>query len=175
MALKVESGHGLVYLSQIVEPDAISDIPESLVKKIAKSLDDWGFNLSLPVVCLTEEEEKYQLITGLPIYRAAKESGIKQIWVLLIAQKSSEVEEAVKQVQLQSSLNERIVESGNLDKFMDFLNDSKSPLTSIPGIKEGYARLIKAKRPFTSVDEMRRKLGPKRSINWFRSYQEMSK
>ncbi len=172
MSVKVQSGYGLLYLSQILEPNGLSDIPQKTTDKIIKSLNDWGFNLSLPIVCLTQEEERYRLLTGLPIYKAAKEAGLKQIWVLLIAQEASTAEEVIEQVQLQSKLNEKLIEPEDLDEFLEFLNAKESDLTSIPGIKEGYAKLIQEKRPFDSIDEMKQKLGPKRSMNWFKAYQK---
>lgn len=172
MARKVESGHGLVFLSQIVEPSVKSNIANASIDAVAKSLTEWGFNFSLPVACLTDEEDRYCLLTGLPIYEAAKKAGLKQIWVFLVASQRSDAEKVVEQMQLQSQLNEQLVGSDDLEAFRDFLNNDKSQLTSISGIKDGYAKLIKEKRPFSSVEDMQKKLGVKRSLNWLKAYKK---
>jgi hypothetical protein len=173
MATKIESGHGLLYLSQIIEPKEKSEAPKTTLRKVSGSLSEWGFNLALPIVCLTDEEEKYRLLTGLPIYEAAQEAGLKQIWVFLVAAKQEDAEKAIAEAQFQSGLNERIIELDDLEKFRDFLNNNKSPLTSIPGIKDGYAKLIKNERPFNSISEMKKKLGAKRCLNWLKGYKKV--
>jgi hypothetical protein len=173
MKNQIESGHGLLYLSQIVEPAEKSNTSKSSIDAISKSLADWGFNFALPVVCLSNEEEKYQLLTGLPIYEAAKKAELKQIWVFLIALNQQDAEKVIEQVQLQSSLNEQLIGSVDLDEFRSFLSNDRSRLTEIPGIKVGYAKLIKEKRPFASVEDMQKKLGVKRCANWLKAYKKV--
>jgi hypothetical protein len=174
MAIKIESGHGLLYLSQIVEPEAGSNTPKNEIDRIAKSLNEWGFNLVLPLACLADEEEKYRLLTGLPIYEAAKQAGLKQIWVCLVATRRPDADKAVEEAQFQSSLNARLIGSEDLEEFRQFLNDAKPALlTSIPGIKDGYAKKIKEQRPFNSVEEMHSKLGAKRPLSWLKAYVNM--
>jgi hypothetical protein len=171
MAIKVESGHGLLYLSQIVEPQSKSDARKDDLENISKSLRDWGFNLALPIACLADEAEKYQLLTGLPIYEAAKQAGLKQIWVCLIGTKRPDAEKAIGEARLQSNLNERLTGSEDLEEFRQFLNNAESSqLTSISGIKEGYAKKIKERRPFDSLEEMHKKLGSKQPLGWLKAY-----
>ena len=170
MTNKIESGYGLLYISQIVEPHVQSNANSSSINKLTKSFNTWGFNLSLPIVCLTDEEERYLLLTGLPIYEAAKKSDVKQIWVLLIAEKQPKAEKVIDEIDFQSSLNERLILPESLEEFREFLNDEKSPLVEISGIKEGYAKLIRSERPFNSIEDMKKKLGAKRCLNWFKAY-----
>jgi hypothetical protein len=172
MVSKIENGHGLLFLSQILAPLEESNIPKSKIDKISESCSSWGFNLSLPVVCLADEEERYHLLTGLPIYEAAKKAGLKRIWVFLVASQKPDAEKVIEEVQLQSSLNERLIGSKDLEEFRNFLNDEKSPLTSISGIKDGNAKLIKGHRPFQSVEDMQKKLGLKRCANWLKAYKK---
>jgi hypothetical protein len=131
MTTKVESGHGVLFLSQIIIPKEQSNIPKTSIDEISQSLAHWGFNIALPIVCLTDDEEKYRLLTGLAIYEAAKKVGLKEIWVFLVAAKQSETEKAIDDAKLQSNLNERLLEFQDIEDFFKFLNDAKSPLTSI--------------------------------------------
>ena len=174
MISKVESGHGLLYLSQIVEPQVESNVPGSSIEAISRSLNDWKFNFALPIVCLTDKEERYRLLTGLPIYEAAKKVGLKQIWVFLVAAQQVDAEKVIEEAQVQSKFNTRLVESADWEEFRDFLNDTKSPLTSISGIKDGYARLIRDKRPYRTLEDMKKLLGPKRCLNWLKAYKNSS-
>ncbi len=113
------------------------------------------------------------MLTGFPIYEAAKAANLEQIWVFLIAAKQSEAEKTVEQALLQSKLNERVVEPQDVAEFLEFINNKKSDLTLIPGVKEGYAKLIKEKREYTSLEDMQNKLGAKRSLNWLRAYKQI--
>jgi DNA polymerase III alpha subunit (gram-positive type) len=69
-------------------------------------------------------------------------------------------------------LNEKIIQPEDIEEFIEFLNNLKSPLTSIRGIGDQYAKLIVDKRPYTSKQDMQKKLGAKRSLNWVRAYKE---
>jgi hypothetical protein len=172
MASKIENGHGLLFLSQIVAPSEEATVPKSKMDKVVESCSSWGFNFSLPVVCLTDEEERYHLLTGLPIYEAAKKAGLTRIWVFLVASKKQDAEKVIEEVQLQSSLNERLIGSQDLEEFRKFLNDESSPLKSVSGIKDGNAKLIKNHRPFNSIEDMHKKLGLKRCANWLKAYKK---
>jgi hypothetical protein len=112
------------------------------------------------------------LLTGLPLYEAAVEAELERIWVFLIAAKQPEAEKAIEQALFQSKLNERVVEPQDVTDFLDFINNSKSDLTSIPGVKDGYAKLIRDKRVYTSLEDMQKKLGAKRGLNWLRAYKQ---
>ena len=134
--------------------------------------DDFKFNLSLPLVCLTDKEDKYKLLTGLLIYEAAKAANIDQIWVFLIAEKQPEAEKYIEQAVSQSKLNDRVIEPQDLTGFLEFINNKNSDLRKIPGVKDGYAKLISGKRPYISQEDMQKKLGAKRSLNWLKAYKQ---
>jgi hypothetical protein len=168
----IESQPSLVVLNQIKVSQEKSGISKSDLKKVSESLKVWEFNLALPIVCITDEEDKYHLLTGLPIYEAAVEAELERIWVFLIAAKQPEAEKAIEQAVLQSKLNERVVEPQDVTDFLDFINNPKSDLTSIPGVKDGYAKLIRDKRVYISLEDIQKKLGAKRGLNWLRAYKQ---
>jgi hypothetical protein len=169
---KIESQPSFVVLNQIEIGRENSGTSPSIIKKVSQSLTDWNFNLSLPIVCLTDEEDHYHLLTGLPIYEAAKAANLIRLWVFVIAAKQPEAESAIEQAVLQSKLNERVVEPQDVTDFLDFINNPKSDLTSIPGVKDGYAKLIRDKRVYNSLEDMQKKLGAKRGLNWLRAYKQ---
>lgn len=169
---KIESQPSFVVLNQIEIAQENSGTSTSIIKKVSQSLTDWNFNLSLPIVCLTDEEDKYHLLTGLPIYEAGKAANLVRMWVFVIAAKQPEAEKAIEQAVLQSKLNERVVEPQDITDFLDFINNPKSDLTSIPGVKDGYAKLIRDKRVYSSLEDMQKKLGAKRGLNWLRAYKQ---
>ena len=169
---KFESQPALLFLNQIEVSQENSGTSTSIIKKVSQSLTDWNFNLSLPIVCLTDEEDKYHLLTGLPIYEAGKAANLIRMWVFVIAAKQPEAEKAIEQAVLQSKLNERVVEPQDVTDFLDFINNPKSDLTSIPGVKDGYAKLIRDKRVYSSLEDMQKKLGAKRGLNWLRAYKQ---
>ena len=168
----IQSQPSLVVLNQIDVSQEQSGTSKSDLKKVSESLKVWEFNLALPIVCITDEEDKYHLLTGLPIYEAAVEAELERIWVFLIAAKQPEAELAIEQAVLQSKLNQRVVEPQDVTDFLDFINNSKSDLTSIPGVKDGYAKLIRDKRVYSSLEDMQKKLGAKRGLNWLRAYKQ---
>lgn len=172
MAIQVESGHGTIYLSQIVKPDKNSGKSKKEIEAISDGISKLGFNIALPIVCMTNEEDMYQLLTGLPIYEAAVEANINQIWVFLIAAKFQEAEKILEYAELQEKMNEKLIRDDDWEEFRKFLNDSKSPLTSLSGIKEGYAGLIKQHSPYNSKEAIQKSLGPKRSLNWLKAYKK---
>lgn len=170
----IQSQPRLMLLNQIEVSQNSSITAKSVLTKIAKSLEkeELGYNPVLPLVCLTDEEDKYHLLTGLPIYQAALTANVERIWVFLIAAKKAEAEKVIEQALLQSKLNERVVEPQDVTEFLDFINNPKSNLTSIPGVKDGYAKLIRDNRSYTSLEDMQKKLGAKRSLNWLRGYKQ---
>jgi len=169
---KLESQPALLFLNQIEVAQEKSGTSTSILKKVSQSLTNWNFNLSLPLVCLTDQEDQYHLLTGLPIYEATKEANLIRLWVFVIAAKKPEAEKAIEQALLQSKLNERVVEPQDITDFLDFINNPKSDLTSIPGVKDGYAKLIRDKRVYNSLEDMQKKLGAKRGLNWLRAYKQ---
>jgi len=168
----IQSQPSLVVLNQIEVSQEQSGTSKSDLKKVSESLRVWEFNFALPIVCITDEEDKYHLLTGLPLYEAAVEAELERIWVFLIAAKQPEAEKAIEQALFQSKLNERVVEPQDVTDFLDFINNPKSDLTSIPGVKDGYAKLIRDKRVYTSLEDMQKKLGAKRGLNWLRAYKQ---
>ena len=169
---KIESQPSFLVLNQIEISQENSGTSTSIIKKVSQSLTDWNFNLSLPIVCLTDEEDKYHLLTGLPIYEAGKVANLVRMWVFVIAAKQPEAEKAIEQAVLQSKLNQRVVEPQDVTDFLDFINNPKSDLTSIPGVKDGYAKLIRDKRVYISLEDIQKKLGAKRGLNWLRAYKQ---
>lgn len=166
----IESQPSQVVLNQIVVNKDTLDVSKSTLNKVVASIQETGFNLSFPFVCITDEEDKYQLLTGLAIYEAAIIAGIERIWVFLIAAKQPEAEKYIEQALLQGKLNDRVIEPEDVANFLEFINNKKSDLTKIPGVKDGYAKLISDKRPYASQEDMQKKLGAKRSLNWLKAY-----
>jgi hypothetical protein len=178
---EIETRPYLLYLNQINIPEGSSELPETEIKNIAEGLEKRGVNFALPLVCLTEEEDQYQLLTGLPIYKAAEAANIHKIWVFLIAAKQPEAEEAVEQALLQSKHNQRVGEnqyelSVPQKDFLEFVNDEKSDLTLIPGIGKKSTMRIAENRPYTSLEDMQNKLGSKAPLKkWLKGYQQNDK
>ena len=169
----IETKPSLVVLNQIEVAQESSGTSQSILKKVSENLKKQGFNFALPIACITDKEDNYHLLSGLPIYEAAVVAGLERIWVFLIAAKQPEAEKAVEQALLQSKLNERVVEPQDVTEFLKFLNDKNSDFTLIPGVKKGYAKLIKDNRSYTSLEDMQKKLGAKRSLNWLRAYKQV--
>lgn len=93
-----------LFLNQI-EMEGNSGIQKSLLKKASEALKRRGLNSVLPVVCLTNIEDRYRLLTGLPIYEAAKLAGFQEILVFLIAAQQPEASQWLEQTMLLSKLN----------------------------------------------------------------------
>ncbi|HEY9614201.1 hypothetical protein, partial [Allocoleopsis sp.] len=116
--------------------------------------------------------------TGLPIYKAAETAKIQRIWVFLIAAKQPEAEEAVEQALLQSRHNQRAEEtqyepSVPKKDFLEFVNDENSDLTLIFGLGKTSAKRIADNRPYTSLEDMQKKLGSKAPLKkWLKAYQQ---
>jgi hypothetical protein len=144
---------------------------KSEIKKVSESLQEQKFNVSLPVVCLTEEEDKYQLLTGLPILEAAKLAELPRMWVFLIAETKPNALKMIGDFTLQSKLNQALPDQQDIQKFIDFLNRSTESelIKRISGVGKQYAKLIHSQRPFQSQEDLK-KLGPKRSLQWLQAY-----
>ena len=184
---EIETRPYLLYLNQINLPEVSLELPEVEIQNIAEGLRKKGINFALPLVCLTDEEDQYQLLTGLPIYKAAETAKVQRIWVFLIAAKQPEAEEAIEQALLQSkhnarvnkpNINEKVAEPKDelhdVKEFLEFINDTKSDLTSIPGIGKKSVLKIAGKRPYTSLEDMQNKLGSKAALKkWLKAYQQI--
>ena len=168
----VENQPIFMVVNEIEVPQETSGISKSIIQKILDSLKTFGSNFSLPIVCITDEEDKYHLLTGLPIYEAAVLAGIDRLWVFLIAAKQPEAEQFIEQALLQSKLNDRVIEPQDVTDFLEFINNGNSDLTKISGVGTNYAKLISDKRPYASQEDMQKKLGAKRSLNWLKSYKQ---
>lgn len=173
----IDSKPYLISLNQIEVFQKNSSTSQSMLEKISSSWKyDFKCNFTLPLVCLTDREDTYHLLTGLPIYEAAKLANIEQMWVFIIAASQTEIGKAIEQVTLQSKLNQKVIEPSDVADFLDFLNNSdKSTLMNVPGIKDGYAKLILDRRKFSkynSLEDVKHRLGVKRTLNWLKAYKE---
>ena len=173
----IESKPYLISLNQIEVFQKNSGTSECTLEKISNCWkNEFKCNFALPLVCLTDKEDTYHLLTGLAIYEAAKFAHIEQIWVFIIASKQAEIGKAIEQVTLQSKLNQRVIEPSDVADFLSFLNNSdRSTLMSVPGIKDGYAKLILDNRKFSkynSLEDIQHRLGVKRTLNWLKAYKE---
>ena len=175
---QIETKPYLVGLNQLEVPSEKAEVPKAELDQMSEGLKLWNANFSLPIACLNAQENSYRLLTGLPIYQAAKNTGIQRIWVFLIAAKQGEAEKAIEQVILQSRLNQKIVvlDSQDITDFINFINikDQKS-MTEISGLGEKYAKQIIDKRPYHDLTDLQRKLGQKRPLNWAKAYKQIKK
>ncbi|MDZ8185506.1 MAG: hypothetical protein RMX96_11705 [Nostoc sp. ChiSLP02] len=173
MYKNLETGPGKIFLSQIKAPKIeLNNFDQKELSKVSQSLKNLKYNLALPIVSLSDEEDQFCLVTGLAIYESAIKSGLEEIWVFLIAYKKQEVEKFLEQFALQTKLNEKVIDSEDIKNFVEFLNNPKSPLTKIRGIGEKYAKKIESKRPYNSAEDIQKQLGPKQSLNWLAAYKE---
>jgi hypothetical protein len=167
---KIDSKPSLAALNQIQVPETGSGVSKTILKQLTQELEKQGTNYALPIVCLTDKEDKYQLLTGLPIYEAAIAADLERIWVFLVAAHKVEAEKVIEKMLSQSKLNEMVVDPQDVNHFLKLLDKGEvSNLTSIPGIKEKSAKLIIDNRPYKSPKDLN-KLGPKRSLKWLRAY-----
>lgn len=164
----------LLALNQIqVATDTSSKgaISQKILDKVVEGLRVQKCNLILPMACLSEaDNDQYLLLTGLPIVEAAKAAGLQQLWVLLIAAPKAEALKILEQQAILVKFNETVVEPQDFSDFINFLNNKKSELTKVPGIGEKTAEKIAAQRPYADWQDVQRKLGTKRSLNWVRAF-----
>jgi len=155
-----------------IEIEGSSGIQKSILNKASKALKKREINSVLPVVCLTDSEDKYRLLTGLPIYEAAKLAGLKDIWVFLIAAQQTEASEWLEQTLLLSKLNETLISSQDTKNFLNFLNNKDSDLTSVTGIGPKTAQKIIKNRSYNSLEDLQKKFSPERPLNWIRAFKK---
>lgn len=170
--VSVETKPYTLSINQIKKMEVNSGTPKNVLNKVTKNLKENGFNSLLPIACLTDNEDEYHLLTGLPIYEAAKSAGLRRIWVFLIAAQQAEASQWVEQNQMLSKLNETIVEPQNVTDFLEFINDSHSELTEVKGIGPKIAQKIIENRSYHSLEDLQAKFGRKRALNWIRAFKQ---
>lgn len=168
--MDVETKPCLLQLNQVEIPSKHSGTAKSILNSVAETLQTLQVNSILPVACAIEKTNKYRLLTGLPIYEAAKIAGLKELWVFVVATPTREIGKIIEQMLMLTKLNETVIEEQDVTEFLAFLNNKKSDLTAIRGIGEKNAQKIVSHRPFTSLEDMQEKLGNKRTFNWLRAY-----
>ena len=169
----VESSPRLISVNQILTSDLVATFSKSDINNAAESMRQHGKNFAFPTVCMTEDEDSYDLITGLPILEAAKLAGLSRVWVLLLAVKKPEASELIDHLLLQRELNQVVFKLSDIDVFIRFLDQAKeSDLIQVSGIKEKTAERIISKRPFNSLDDLK-KLGNKQPWRWLKSYSKV--
>ncbi|MBW4690228.1 MAG: hypothetical protein KME27_00515 [Lyngbya sp. HA4199-MV5] len=177
----IETKPYLVALNEIKIPKySKSDFSKSKlrsIKSVNESLKSWKFNFSLPIVCLSEDKGKYELLTGLPIYQASVDAEIQRIWVFLVAAQRSETDKIVEEFLIQSKLNEVIFEltDDDIEEFLSFINNKNSILKRIPGVGDVFANQIAAGRPYETKEQLQEVGGKNRSINWIKAFKQADK
>jgi len=170
--VSVETKPYTLSINQIKNITVSSGTPKNVLNKLTDNLKERGLNSVLPVACLTDNEDEYQLLTGLPIYEAAKYAGLRKIWVFLVAAPRAEASRWVEQNQMLLRLNEIVIEPQNVTDFLKFINDSNSDLVSIKGIGPKIAKKIIDNRSYESLEDVQKKFGQKRPLNWIRNFQQ---
>lgn len=171
--VSVETRPYTLSLNQIKKIEVGSGTPKKVLNNIINNLKETGFNSVLPIVCLTDNEDEYQLLTGLPIYEAAKSAGLRKIWVFLVATQLAEASQWIKQNKMLSKFNETVVNSQDISAFLKFVNKKTSDLTSIVGIGPKIAKKIRDHGPYNSLEELQNNLGQKRPLNWIRAFKQL--
>lgn len=172
--VSVETRPYTLSINQIKKIEVSSGTPKKVLNNIINNLKETGFNSVLPIVCLTDNEDEYQLLTGLPIYEAAKSAGLRKIWVFLVATQLAEASRWVEQNKMLSKFNETVINSQDISAFLKFVNNKKiSDLTSIVGIGPKIAKKICDHAPYNSLKELQNKLGQKRPLNWIRAFKQL--
>jgi hypothetical protein len=172
--VSVETKPYTLSFNQIKPITVNSGTPQKVLDEVAKNLKDRKFNSVLPIACLTDKEDEYQLLTGLPIYEAAKSAGLKEIWVFLVAAPQTEASRWIEPNRMLSKLNETVVEPQNVTDFLNFVNSkSNSEMTSIKGIGAKMAQKIIDGRSYKSLEDLQDKFGQKRPLNWIRAFQQV--
>lgn len=168
----VETKPYILSINQIEMVQEESGTAKKTLKQMGNMLKKGGANAVLPIACLTEDVNQYQLLTGLPIYEAAKLAGLKEIWVFLIAAQAEEAQKWLVQVKELSKLNEAVINSQDISAFLEFVNNQTSDLTLVAGIGPKIAKNIRDNGPYNSVEELQNKLGRKRPLNWTRAFKQ---
>jgi hypothetical protein len=170
----IETKPYLVALNEIIIPESsylsFSKADLKHIEVTTEDLKSWKCNFSLPIVCLAEDERKYHLLTGLPIYKASADAELQRIWFFLIASQRSEAEEVVEQILRQSYLNKRVITEVDIEKFLAFINNKSSVLTKISGIGPKFAQKIAAKRPYKTKEQFQEQHGKQQSLKWINAF-----
>ena len=172
--VSVETRPYTLSLNQIKKIEVNSGTPKKILNKVTENLKETGLNSLLPSACLTDNEDEYLLLTGLPIYEAAKSAGLRKIWVFLVATQQAEASRWVEQNQMLSKFNEAVINSQDISDFLKFVNKKTSDLTSVVGIGETFAKKIRDNAPYHSLEELQSRLNQKkRPLNWIRAFKQL--
>jgi hypothetical protein len=170
----VETRPYQLHLYQIQVPEGqTSSLSSKAAQELATKLSKLA-GLVLPIACTTEHEDKYHLLTGFDIYNAAKNSGLEQLWVFVIAVSKAESGEWLELHSLMSKLNDTLIEPTDINRFLEFVNAQKSDVTLVPGIGRVMANKIAQNRPYKDLTHLQSKLGKKRVVNWIRAYKNFA-
>ncbi len=166
----------LLSMSQIeVVEENTNASNDKVIGKMSENLKDAQINFVLPVAYVTEQEDKYRLLTGGNIYEAAKLAGLKELWVFLISPSQPvESKKVFEQVLTLSKLNEIAIEPEDIDDFLVLLNTRTiSELRSLKiGIGPKTAPKIIENRSYSALSEVQGKFGAKRVLRWLRTYKQ---
>ena len=148
---------------------------DKAIVKISENLKDTQINFVLPVAYVTEQDDRYRLLSGGDIYEAAKLAGLKELWVFLISpSKPTESEQVFEQVRTLSKLNEITIEPEDIDDFLILLNTKTiDELCSLKiGIGPKTAPKVIENRSYSSLSEVQNKFGVKRVLRWLRTHKQ---
>lgn len=170
----IETKPYLVALNELIVPEgANSDFskPElQRMKATTEALKSWKCNFSLPIACLAEDQRKYYLLTGLPVYQAAIDAELQRIWIFLIASQKLEAEKMIELILQQADLNRRVTTEDDFQKFLSFINNKDSVLTKVSGIGAKFSEKIEAKRPYKTKEQFQADYGKLRSLKWMSAF-----
>jgi len=167
----------LLSMSQIEVGEENSNASsDKVIGKISENLKETQINFVLPVAYVTEQDDKYRLLSGGEIFEAAKLAGLKELWVFLISpSKPTESKKVLEQVRTLSKLNEITIEPEDIDDFLILLNTKTiSELCSFKiGIGPKTAPKVVEKRSYRSystLGEVQAIFGVKRVLRWLKTY-----
>ncbi|KOR27393.1 hypothetical protein TI05_19115 [Achromatium sp. WMS3] len=121
----------LLSMGQIEEIEVAKKYPNNpnykIIDKISENLKNTQINFILPIAYVTEQDDKYHLLSGGDIYEAAKLAGLRELWVFLVSpSKPTEPGKIFEQVDVLSKLNETTIESEDIDDFLILINTKTS-------------------------------------------------
>lgn len=145
-----------------------SGISEKTLQKLAEGLK--GINVVLPIVCLSDKEDDYPLLSGLPIIEAAEKAGLKEMWVMMIAKPKAEALKMLHSLPDLLKLNDMFVDEQMKQDFKAVLNDKAFDLTTIKGIKEKTAEKIIKSRPYKTWEDVEKMCGKRTPLKWLQNY-----
>jgi len=155
-------------LKDIITDGLKSDVSKKTLEKLAESLKET--NLVLPIVCLSDQEDHYPLLAGLPIIEAAKIAGVKEMWVMLIAKPKADALKMLHSLPDLLKVNDMFVDDQMKQDFMAILNDKAFNLTTIKGIKEKTAEKIIKSRPYKTWEDVEKTNGKRTPLKWLQNY-----